>query len=123
MPETSAVKGVLLAIFDGTLGSGDRSNNASHLLQSAGDNAGGSRGAAAASVLRAAAARFLHLVRFGHLNGLRYHGLALKMGVEHPAPSIVLLDNAKNFSSVICSLQPVSCSSQTHPQLSGVPPK
>lgn len=74
-------------------------------------------------VLRAAAARFLHLVRFGHLNGLRYHGLALKMGVEHPAPSIVLLDNAKNFSSVICSLQPVSCSSQTHPQLSGVPPK
>jgi hypothetical protein len=56
LPETSAIKGKLLAIFDGTLGSGDRSNNASPLLQSAGDNAGGSRGAAAASVLRAAAA-------------------------------------------------------------------
>ena len=55
-------------------------------------------------VLRAAAARFLHLVRFGHLNGLRYHGLALKMGVDYPSPSIVLVDNAKNFSAVTCSL-------------------
>jgi hypothetical protein len=36
-------------------------------------------------------------VRFGHLNGLRYHGLALKMGVDYPSPSIVLVDNAKNF--------------------------
>jgi hypothetical protein len=51
-------------------------------------------------VLRAAAAKFLDRVRFGHLNGLRYHGLALKMGVNHPAPSIILIDNAKNFSAV-----------------------
>jgi hypothetical protein len=51
-------------------------------------------------VLRAAAAKFLRRVRFGHLNGLRYHGLALKMGSNHPAPSIVLVDNSKNFSAV-----------------------
>ena len=51
-------------------------------------------------VLRAAAARFLQRVRFGHLNGLRYHGLALKMGVDHPAPSIILVDNSRNFSAV-----------------------
>ena len=51
-------------------------------------------------VLRAAAAKFLTRVRFGHLNGLRYHGLALKMGVDYPAPSIILIDNAKHFSAV-----------------------
>ena len=51
-------------------------------------------------VLRAAAARFLHRARFGHINGLRYHGLALKMGADHPAPSIILVDNARNFSAV-----------------------
>ncbi len=51
-------------------------------------------------VLRAAAARFLKRVRFGHLNGLRYHSLALKMGADHHAPSIILVDNARNFSAV-----------------------
>jgi hypothetical protein len=58
-------------------------------------------------VLRAAAARFLHRVRFGHLNGLRYHDLALKFGVNHSAPTIVLVDNAKNFSAVTLQFLPV----------------
>ncbi len=73
-------------------------------------------------VLRAAAAKFLHRVAFGHLNGLRYHGLALKMGSDQPAPSIILVDSSKNFSAVT-SKCPTRYHLCAHSRLLGVHPQ